>query len=565
MLIQFDKLNIKNYKCFDDEGVTIDSIKQINVIIGKNNSGKSALIDLFSFLCANSGPLFQQTRKDAKPEIICEHVIEHKMVVDAFPNDVFGGNTGGNISGNKQVYGLSLVGKNLFYSISPQNEKEFLKLSIDHHSEVFGQLRIYTHNIKSTLKTKDFLNVSAERDIVPEKVISDNIKPVSITNKGVGATDYIRAVINNVQYDSSLIEKSLLDALNEILNPDIYFTRIRVQHDDQNIWEIYFEVPNDGWIPLSKMGSGIKTILLVLMNMIVIPEINGKKRSAYVFAFEELENNLHPSLQRRLYRYISEYSRENKSIFFLTTHSNLVIDLFSTSPIAQLFHINKVKNRTILNILSQQKHFQSILEDLEIRASDILQSNGIIWVEGPSDRTYLKKWMSLVDNTLSEGAHYSIMFYGGKLLSNLSFETEFLNTELIPLLKLNRNAHVVMDRDAKGLNAAINTTKSRIQEELGEGSTWITDGREIENYLSDRTLNLWLSSKYCITKKIRISKFEKLETNIAKLPKANKLKYDKAKNRYSAEISEYITFDDMSPELREKVQNVVEKIRRWNQ
>ena len=32
-----------------------------------------------------------------------------------------------------------------------------------------------------------------------------------------------------------------------------------------------------------------------------------------------------------------------------------------------------------------------VLDDLGAKASDIFQSNGIIWVEGPSDRIYIKK------------------------------------------------------------------------------------------------------------------------------------------------------------------------------
>ena len=49
-------------------------------------------------------------------------------------------------------------------------------------------------------------------------------------------------------------------------NKSINFTRILVQ--TSNAWEIYFEDSQGNRIALSKMGSGVKTILLVLLNLI---------------------------------------------------------------------------------------------------------------------------------------------------------------------------------------------------------------------------------------------------------------------------------------------------------
>jgi hypothetical protein len=47
-----------------------------------------------------------------------------------------------------------------------------------------------------------------------------------------------------------------------------------------------------------------------------------------------------------------------------------------------------------------------------------------IWVEGPTDRIYLQQWIKLPRSNLEEGVDYSIMFYGGRLLSHLTPDDE---------------------------------------------------------------------------------------------------------------------------------------------
>ena len=39
-------IKVKKYRCFRDEFAGFDQIKPINIIIGRNNSGKSSLLDM---------------------------------------------------------------------------------------------------------------------------------------------------------------------------------------------------------------------------------------------------------------------------------------------------------------------------------------------------------------------------------------------------------------------------------------------------------------------------------------------------------------------------------------
>jgi hypothetical protein len=126
----------------------------------------------------------------------------------------------------------------------------------------------------------------------------------------------------------------------------------------------------------------------------------------------------------------------------------------------------------------------AVCQDLGVRASDLLQSNAIIWVEGPSDRIYVRHWINAMDATLVEGIHFSIMFYGGRLLSHLTADDPVVD-EFISLRALNRNLAIVMDSDKSSSRDTINDTKNRLDSELSAapGISWITYGREIENYL----------------------------------------------------------------------------------
>ncbi|HLX54250.1 MAG TPA: AAA family ATPase, partial [Aquella sp.] len=303
-----------------------------------------------------------------------------------------------------------------------------------------------------------FKRINAERNITPETYYAQS----KLDEAGKGSTNLIWKYLNFTGYDQNVIKKKFMKALNTIVNPDMGFTDIMMKEDDKDsnrtsaIGEIYFETNKAGWVPLSKMGSGIKTIIQVLLNLIVIPISEHISESKFIFGFEELENNLHPSLQRRLFRYIYDYQKEHEAIFFVTTHSNVVIDLFINNDDAQIIYVKNDGDETIAIPIKNISVGSNLLKDLGFKASDLLLANGIVWVEGPSDAIYLELWirMYLKKITHESALSFSIQSLATALWKYAGF-VDFdwakidsdLENKIINLAKINPNHLLIIDRD----------------------------------------------------------------------------------------------------------------------
>jgi hypothetical protein len=135
-------------------------------------------------------------------------------------------------------------------------------------------------------------------------------------------------------------------------------------------------------------------------------------------------------------------------------------------------------------------HFDhlGVISELGAKPSDLLQANGIIWVEGPSDCIYLNRWLDLLtDGKLREGRDYLCAFYGGSLLARTQFTSpEDAEAELVNLFRVNPNIIVVCDGDRAGPQSRVKDRVRRIRAEVRKipgAHIWVTLAREIENYL----------------------------------------------------------------------------------
>lgn len=306
-------------------------------------------------------------------------------------------------------------------------------------------------------------------------------------------------------------------------------------------------------LPLESYGTGVHQLVILCAVLAMHDD--------HVVCIEEPEIHIHPELQRKFLRFIAD---ETKNRYFITTHSNVFLDFL---PDVAIYHVTHDGTKSTVTRVDATPRARDVLSDLGYKASDLLQANCVIWVEGPSDRVYLNKWLSLVAPDLTEGIHYAITFYGGKVLAHFAGEDDPAD-DLVEVLRINQNAIFVMDRDAVKPDGKLNATKERIIQETGEEHCWVTEGREIENYLRPELLKAYLTEKCGQSVTVTYNRNARVDRAIASATKdtdGRKIDYAAKKVAYSREFCERMSPEDLDVlDLRERLAGVVTLIQRWN-
>jgi len=574
-------LQLASSECFGkDDWIEYDFFDFFTVIVGKNNAGKSYLTSLIESIYL---PFFKAKTTQNLSTTIKAKNCKARMNVLLREGDF--GNQNETImdsSGDEYRPPLNIDGRKatIDFSFAGSEKPTIICSSIDGDDNWRTNLQppsgdYFAYHFFSTVEKhlSDFFNVNhfvrldAERDIVPEK--TSKSKP-QIQKNGSGATSLLEWRLQSKEGNESLVDEKVLGPLNEICGNDAGFEKLRVKRDTTNdVNEVFLtESGQKEGVSINNMGSGLKTIILVLLALM------ENEEQETVFCFEELENNLHPSVQRRLFDYLYQYAKEHHCYFIITTHSNVPINLFFANLGVQVLHVWRSNCVSHAETLTCNSDVRSTLEDLGIKASDIMQANGVIWVEGPSDRIYIEKWLKLYRDILingkdvakvdkefplfKEGIDYSYIYTGGANLANLDADAEKDGIDnLIDILKINRNAFIVMDSDKNSSETQISKTKERILNELTQDKCWITQGRDIENYLKQDTVKK-LYPSFDLAGKNEFFDFGK---SIEPFYKS----FESTKRVFAERISALFEDDDINNfDLKAKIESLYQAIKSWN-
>lgn len=241
------------------------------------------------------------------------------------------------------------------------------------------------------------------------------------------------------------------------------------------------KVKNDKEHEIYNLGDGIKQLIVILYQIFL------HKDEEYTFYIEEPEINLHPGFQRKLVELLMS-DMFKKHTYFINTHSNHIIDIINDYNDVSLFKFTKNKNVTISRLTNDNI---SILNELGIRSSSIFLSNCTIWVEGISDRIYLKKYLELyfkehqIENLYKENIHYSFVEYQGNNITHWNFDVDEDSEEQINIKWLSHNAFLIVDNDNASSNPSSkkNVRHNELEQLLNE-NFYKLKYREMENLIS---------------------------------------------------------------------------------
>jgi hypothetical protein len=240
-------------------------------------------------------------------------------------------------------------------------------------------------------------------------------------------------------------------------------------------------------VPIYDLGDGVQGVINLLFP--VFTAHNGD----WIF-IDEPENHLHPGYQNIFMRAIAEneFLKKKGLRYFINTHSNHILSEAFLSPTDLAIFVFRNRDSNSSNIQSFSQNEYNTLELLGVMNTSVFVTNCTIWVEGITDRFYLRAFLNAYCKSLdedqyrpNEGYDFSFIEYAGKNLVHYDFEDS--NGDNIASYFLNSNVFLLADSD-------FDLEKHKKYEKINNPNfTYLkTQVPEIENLIPEKILKAFL-------------------------------------------------------------------------
>jgi predicted ATPase len=225
------------------------------------------------------------------------------------------------------------------------------------------------------------------------------------------------------------------------------FTLIPREGDDV----LHAKIGNEAERPVYELGDGIQHMLIMMLPLFI-----HRDKNLLLFV-EEPELYLHPGFQRILIDKFLDDDYVSRQVF-VTTHSHQFLDITIDRERCSVYRVSKnledgeTEAKAMFKVQLASSDDFSILAELGVRNSSVMLSNCTIWVEGITDRLYLRRFLDIYQKSKElhaymEDLHYSFVEYGGGCIEHWSFLDRDDKEPGIEVKRLCGNLFLIADQD----------------------------------------------------------------------------------------------------------------------
>ena len=266
-----DHLHIQNYRLFKD--LKIDKLGRVNLIAGKNNTGKTALLEAMRIWASKAHASVLANVIKARDEYDDNNWFSYtNLFTNRNYSDIFINNLSIKIQNIKEKY------TDLYDSFTD------LKLVIKYEGEEIREISSLVNGLNP----------------IDELIYL----PIWKTN------DLDKKLYKNISFE----EQDDVVEILQIILPNIKRFRI-----DDNGAKVLTSGGEE--LKLSRLGDGVNRLLTIALSI-----INAKNK---ILLIDEFEVGLHHSVQEQLWEIIFKYAKKWKIQVFVTTHSQDTVKAFS--------------------------------------------------------------------------------------------------------------------------------------------------------------------------------------------------------------------------------------------
>jgi predicted ATPase len=509
IIMNLSRVTISNYKCFN-EAQTFSLQPGINVVVGKNNFGKTALLEAMS------------------------------MTADSIPHHSIGET--GEVRGEGDVaratfeydctlsdLGAMMRGEEFFIPIPVSPSPLVSLLRIQDHSPsnllpLFEWLRLTPLIFSATYYGKELSNVRLSGphgygiqtgqwlDI--EWVLSR--RPQFSPIAGNGESTW-RRLASKLRESSRFLRASRLSALDQQLKkverldedganltsvldgltqnpkrlerlkdlvaevvPEIRYLSVRRVSDSVGevmSWAHHVDTERDDVaVSLSRSGTGVGHVLMLLLN-------EHMNKESGIVLIDELEHSLHPGAIRKILDIFAEDFSDHQ--FVIGTHSPTVV---TSNRVSAVIVVQKRDGRSRIQSIERKElvNRRAVLTELGTSIADVFGAEGVIWVEGKTEEICYPR----IFEKLSPAGDYTSVVIKG-VLSTGDFEGKKDPERVVQIYgKLSGGDGLlppaigfIFDDEGRTNQQKDDLKKLAYDKELSHDRLYFTSRRLFENYL----------------------------------------------------------------------------------